>query len=83
MLYCSSFFHYYYNLSLHLSINYLYPRADVTIVVSALTTGYSTAVHGIITVIDNKYHHPKKQTLHYKALDSGVLCNLVGNSLYG
>lgn len=57
-------------------------RADVTIVASALATGYSTAVHGIITVVDSKHHHPKKQVLHYKALDTGVLCNLVGNSLY-
>jgi len=68
----------------------------MTIIASALETGYSTAVHGIITVIDRKHHNhqqhhhqhrnqhchhlKKKQVLHYKALDTGVLCNLVGSS---
>ena len=54
-------------------------RADITITVSALETGYSSAVHGKICTI-RKDQFPKKQTLHYKALDSGILCNLVGDS---
>lgn len=54
-------------------------RADVTIVVSALGTGYSSAVHGVITTVQ-RAQLPRRQTLQYKALDSGVLCGLVGSS---
>jgi hypothetical protein len=52
-------------------------RADVTITVSALATGYSSAVHGVVSVAVREAA-PKRQTLQYKALDSGVLCTLVG-----
>lgn len=58
---------------------YCYHRADVTIVVSALGTGYSSAVHGVITTTQ-RAQLPRRQTLQYKALDSGVLCGLVGSS---
>jgi hypothetical protein len=45
--------------------------------VSALTTGYSSAVHGVVSVAVREAA-PKRQALQYKALDSGVLCTLVG-----
>lgn len=58
---------------------YLRYRADVTIVVSALGTGYSSAVHGVIATVQ-RTQLPRRQTLQYKALDSGVVCGLVGSS---
>jgi hypothetical protein len=53
----------------------------VTITASALATGYSSAVHGVVAVA-LKNSAPKRQTLQYKALDSGVLCNIVGHTTF-
>lgn len=60
-----------------LTVALLALRADVTVAVSALATGYSSAVHGVVAVSVRSVA-PRRQTLQYKALDSGVLCTLVG-----
>ena len=55
-------------------------RADVTVTVAALDSGYSSAVHGLLRVVDHS-RAPRVQVLQYKALDSGVHCLLLGDSL--
>jgi len=58
---------------------YLRYRADIMVTVSALESGYSSAVHGLIAVTQPS-KAVKRQILQYKALDSGVMCSIVGNS---
>lgn len=53
----------------------------MTVTVSALETGYSSAVHGVIATAQ-RLQHPRRQLLQYKALDSGVLCALVGDDSF-
>jgi hypothetical protein len=61
-------------------------RADVTMDVCSLSTGYSTEVHGILRI---NGRHPRSdssganvcevwsQSLLFKALDTGVKCSIV------
>jgi hypothetical protein len=56
-------------------------RADVIICVSALASGYSSAVHGVITTT-RRSQLPSVQKLHFKALDTGVVCALVGTTRF-
>lgn len=52
--------------------------ADIMVGISGLTTGYSSDVHGIITILMQTSSR-KKQVLNFKALDSGVRCSVIGN----
>jgi len=55
---------------------YLQYRCNTCVVVSPLSSGYTQHVHGSISITSNKLGI-KKQLLLYKALDSGVKCQLI------
>lgn len=68
---------------------YLFNRAQLVLVASPLKTGFSTTVHGTITVIQHNVvldgirenNTRRKQVLQYKALDTGVVCTSSGKGL--
>ena len=72
-------------------------RTDITMIAAPLSTGYSTQVHGIITIYPPIHSHTnssnnsnnnsnneqkrKMIVLQYKALDTGITCSPSGDGI--
>ena len=52
---------------------YVKQRSDISIVVACLGTGYSTDIHGQVTIVDKC----QQKAFTFKALDSGIQCSLL------